>query len=1683
MLQERIGVCRELGDNETIEACVIDQERIRKAQIGAKVDRIADGAPARRLPEQIAPAPQPLTPKPPDTAPRAGVSDPAAAPAGSTGERSGQETAPEKPAEVPAPRPSQDLWKEWTEPYDLFISYARKDNEGGMISILVDLIEKDFEAFSPSVRLKVFFDKQSILDGQYWENKLKKGLWQSKVMLAVLSEAYFQSEWCQREWEEFIKLDQARIYPGEALTPIFIVAPKELSKNIPSAAREWWEKISKVQGVEMHPFWPKGREALQEQMVRDRMRLLQRNILLRMEHAKALANMPRHMRERNPNFVGRAQELAMIRNQLRQHEMVGICAVNGVAGIGKSTVAREYAYLYRREYLGGQFEIDLKNIDSLTGLLDRLVDIARDDFNADIPRDLPPARKYELAKAAFERREHTVLVILDNLNEESSTLVGKANRAKLPSAEKVHYLITTRAEPDSMGGIKTITLDILPPADALDLLLRYREFARRQDDPDYLGARAGSYPSEELGDLLTVELPPDQEWKAALAIVNRLGRHALATSLVAAYLGVHSEISYVNFARDLATHDIGLALDQAGHDEKVRNLIEHPETLIGELFERSVARLSPLALRTLEYAANLPPDQVPLDFLKQLVTQDQEMAEALRPKPFHPPPLEETLGTLAGLQYLVGKPYAHMHRVLQEVVRRRMAQTEQDRVLTALRSQFAAAVSEFDPAKPGARQGAQAVISVGIQLQDPNSLKLVLPSLLREGRISVAVGDSDQALRDFHRAEVKAKEAGDHKQLAIALFEQGKICDQAKDRDRAFSLYQQAETIFRTLDESDYFQLCLTYRANIHFDRGEWDQALPLYQEAEKIALQQIAVNPGFRERLRICLYNQTLVHKARGEFDQALALLERQGQLCRDMGQVERLALTMEEQGGIHYARSQFDAALERFQAQEQLCRQLNLKDKSPLLRALSNQAQVLRRKGDLSGALSLFEQHETFCRQQLDSRPVQDDATAIPLWQALQGNLHSRADIHFARGELGAALALLEQQEKICREKNLSDGLQRGLGGQAVIYRQQSNFERALELLSEQEIICRKTKNRAGLQFCLHQQAETMLARGDFPAAEKLLTEEEDLCRELKLWDALQACLNSQARGYNVLLNNSEKALALFREQERVCKQHDLKQGLEWSLRNQAALLFGRGQLDEALGKYQEQEAICRQHGLKSGLQWALDGQILIAHNRQQWDAVLSRAEELEALCRELKADAGLHRLFYFQAGAHRGRGELDCALQLFRRLEGLQLADPKLHAAALAEYAALLQHLGNLQRSLEIHDRAVETTRSLNDPVALAWRLLNFASVAKALGKNSEADAAFTEADQLFAEREQIAREQRNATATANFLHARGEVARIREQWDAAFQHYSAALEQDPVNLPFTYQMRGQIRAKKGDYTAASADYSLGIELARKAGLPFANVLIDRAWALFEAERDHEARADFQSAAQAHPNSADVLVNFGNFLMNIGCYDEALTLVNRAVALAPNWSSAFESRSLVHCYLRNFAAAVVDATRTIELNDTVGNNYDLRAWIRVRRGTDEWEAVVADCDSAIALDPAHAYVFSNLALARRRLGLTARATEALHRLLDIHLGNPPDKAGRLRTSSIGWSAVTEDWSAAIAEQPDGMAYLGRGIAQWMAGKIDAAIADLEQALALGLANRADAEQVLAAAKKEKQAAKPPK
>ena len=115
--------------------------------------------------------------------------------------------------------------------------------------------------------------------------------------------------------------------------------------------------------------------------------------------------------------------------------------------------------------------------------------------------------------------------------------------------------------------------------------------------------------------------PQDDEWKAALEIVGRLGGHALGVEVVAVYLRENPQVTYRAFAEGLQRDGVELMDTTAGPEARDR-LAWHTETCIRRLLEPTLASLSPAELRTVEYAALLPPDNVPLPWLRERLAAD-----------------------------------------------------------------------------------------------------------------------------------------------------------------------------------------------------------------------------------------------------------------------------------------------------------------------------------------------------------------------------------------------------------------------------------------------------------------------------------------------------------------------------------------------------------------------------------------------------------------------------------------------------------------------------------------------------------------------------------------------------------------------------------------------------------------------------------------------------------------------------------------------------------------------------------------------------------------------------------------------------------------------------------------------------------------------------------------------------
>jgi TIR domain len=135
--------------------------------------------------------------------------------------------------------------------YDVFLSYARGDDEHGAVTRLADEIRGIF-AQRTKRQLRIFIDQQEIATAELWKERISGALHASTLLIAVVTEDYLASQWCRSEWDYFAALerglaeedDQPRIFP------VFIQGGLRLPGTSP-ATQKWMRAIRSRQCAEL----------------------------------------------------------------------------------------------------------------------------------------------------------------------------------------------------------------------------------------------------------------------------------------------------------------------------------------------------------------------------------------------------------------------------------------------------------------------------------------------------------------------------------------------------------------------------------------------------------------------------------------------------------------------------------------------------------------------------------------------------------------------------------------------------------------------------------------------------------------------------------------------------------------------------------------------------------------------------------------------------------------------------------------------------------------------------------------------------------------------------------------------------------------------------------------------------------------------------------------------------------------------------------------------------------------------------------------------------------------------------------------------------------------------------------------------------------------------------------------
>jgi hypothetical protein len=453
-------------------------------------------------------------------------------------------------------------------------------------------------------------------------------------VIALLSNEYLASKHCEAEWQNAIAAD-----PLNTNARLIVLRVNECTPRGLLTALAYWDLVpirdrsDLVRDVVLTAIKPgrhKGDGLACEQYWRAARTVLHPEI------------------KYTPSFTGRAEELLKIGNALHSGDTAAItqpAAVYGLGGIGKSTLAREYAYQAQDSYAGVWWLNAARTKDSKSWerLEKGLVDLGSIFIRGlDQVQDRAAAARQTLEFIANGRFAKPWLLVYDNVDDPA------ALRQWAPVGN-AHVLVTTRLGAWGAGVAKVEVQQWAMP-EAVSYLLKE---SRRSD--------------------LTAT--------NAQAIATALGRLPLALSHAAAYLRENENATAESYLAAITQH-MREAPESAEYDRAVFATFQ-------EQVEQVEARAQG-ARAILSFAAFYAPDDIP----EELFTQAAEhYPAALAQVATSPVKLEKAIGALnrfSLVDFVADARTFSVHRLVQAAARDALANEASQWAQSALLAAFAA---------------------------------------------------------------------------------------------------------------------------------------------------------------------------------------------------------------------------------------------------------------------------------------------------------------------------------------------------------------------------------------------------------------------------------------------------------------------------------------------------------------------------------------------------------------------------------------------------------------------------------------------------------------------------------------------------------------------------------------------------------------------------------------------------------------------------------------------------------------------------------------------------------------------------------------------------------------------------------------------------------------------------------
>jgi tetratricopeptide (TPR) repeat protein len=231
-------------------------------------------------------------------------------------------------------------------------------------------------------------------------------------------------------------------------------------------------------------------------------------------------------------------------------------------------------------------------------------------------------------------------------------------------------------------------------------------------------------------------------------------------------------------------------------------------------------------------------------------------------------------------------------------------------------------------------------------------------------------------------------------------------------------------------------------------------------------------------------------------------------------------------------------------------------------------------------------------------------------------------------------------------------------------------------------------------------------------------------------------------------------------------------------------------------------------------------------------------------------------------------------------------------------------------------------------------------------------------------------------------------RGITQRALKQYEQALSDLNRALSLDDT-MDWVHVARGEVYRHIGEYQRALEDFNRALAIDPDYAAAYAG----RGRVYYRLKQYDQAARDLEHGLAIDPEMAWAYGHLGEAYRGLQEYDRAIEEYNRAIALVPGegYFWAYASRGLTFYYLGEYQRALADLDHAIALNADYAWGYAHRG--RIYRHLKQYEKALADLDRSIALDPNDAWTYSHRGLTYLALGQYDHALEDLNRAIELN------------------------------------------------------------------------------------------